>query len=185
MLSSSPVSHLSGRKSSASWPYMFFFLELTYWEKTTSSPFLTSIGLYPSGPPPVGRIVVSTASRLLSGTGGYNLSAVRTHQCQTRQTHDLNGPFLLSLITQDKKGIFLICSLVAYSESPITDEISPRNLSIAFGYRTSKRLLNRSDDCVRFSQKRKSKLTKAMIDNRLWYLYPLAARSAAGRELPF
>jgi hypothetical protein len=34
-----------------------FFLEFTYCEKTTISPFLTNMGLSPSGPPPVGRIV--------------------------------------------------------------------------------------------------------------------------------
>lgn len=41
---SSPVSHRSGRNLSASGPYMFLLRELTYWEKTTISPFLTSIG---------------------------------------------------------------------------------------------------------------------------------------------
>lgn len=68
----SPVSHLSGRKFSASCPNRFLRRELTYCEKTSISPFLTIMGLSPSGPPPTGSKVVLTASRLLSGIGGYN-----------------------------------------------------------------------------------------------------------------
>jgi hypothetical protein len=63
-------SHLSGQNSYASCPKMLFIREFTYCEMTTSSPFLTRMGLLPSGPPPVGSMVVLVAVRLFNGTGG-------------------------------------------------------------------------------------------------------------------
>jgi hypothetical protein len=45
---------------------------MTYTEYPTASPFLTISGLVPSGPPPVGNVVVSKAVRELIGTEGYN-----------------------------------------------------------------------------------------------------------------
>ena len=50
---------------------MFLRRALTYCENMTTSPLLTRIGDVPSGPPPLGRIVVLRAVRLFNGTGGY------------------------------------------------------------------------------------------------------------------
>lgn len=62
--------HLSGRKSSASIPYRSGRRCIVYTLYATELPLGMRTGDVRSRPPPVGRIVVHSAVRALTGTGG-------------------------------------------------------------------------------------------------------------------
>lgn len=68
-------SHLSGLNSSASSPYRSFRRCMVYSDHCTDWPFGMKRGDLPSSPPPRGRMVSTTAQRVLPGTTGYNLNA--------------------------------------------------------------------------------------------------------------
>lgn len=88
----------------------------TYGLYETASPFRTKMGDCPSIPPPTGKVVVLTAVRELTGTGGYRR--------------------MDSLMTSSRYFIFLSCAREgcgAPSPSPTTLAISARSLDSTRG----------------------------------------------------
>jgi len=70
------VFHRSGLKSSASSPQTDFSRCRLYQLVSNPVPAGAKIGLFPSGPPPVGRIVSTRATRFICGNIGYRRRAM-------------------------------------------------------------------------------------------------------------